>query len=303
MEKRERPGRRVNDEQLNIGLLELLKPRAPGWIKLDELARSAGVDGRQAEAALGALQEFGFQFERHPYTGVRYIGPAERLCPDQIEWKLPTKLVGRRIAVWNRVTSTNDLAMRASRSRTNEGLVVLAEEQTRGRGRRGRHWFAPASSSILMSVLLFPTRSRRGARLLTSLGAVATAEVIEEASAAAVEIKWPNDLYVGGRKLAGILVEQSVGTVIGIGINVNIAAADFPLHLAHEMTSLFQVTGRRADRSDLCRRLIERLDHWYSVACTDGSDPVWSRFSELQTAGRAVETDADARPVKPARIA
>ena len=92
---------------------------------------------------LEALERFGYRIERHPYLGAAYMGPAARLCPDQIEHGLATRRIGRRIAVWNRAGSTNDLAARAGLNRANDGLVVLAEEQTAGRGRRGRRWTAP----------------------------------------------------------------------------------------------------------------------------------------------------------------
>ena len=123
------------------------------------MGRPRGRPRRASVGDLDALEAFGFALERHPYRGVAYRGPADRLCPDQIEDGLETRRVGRRIAVWNRVTSTNDLAVRASASTANEGLVVLAEEQSAGRGRRGRAWTAPPGSSILMSVLLFPPRA------------------------------------------------------------------------------------------------------------------------------------------------
>ena len=115
-----------------------------------------GEDRAQVWEDLEALERFGFQIERHPYLGAAYRGPTCRLCPDQIEHGLKTRGIGRRIAVWNRVGSTNDLAARAGSTPANDGLVVLAEEQTAGRGQRGRIWTAPARSSILMSVLLFP---------------------------------------------------------------------------------------------------------------------------------------------------
>ena len=159
---------------------------------------------------------FGFGIEQHPYRGAAYRGPAERLCPDQIEHGLATRWIGRRIAVWNRVTSTNDLAARAGTSASNDGLVVLAEEQTAGRGRRGRSWTAPPRSSILMSVVLFPPphlapavpEAAFGCAWLTALGAVATAEVVAAWTGRDATIKWPNDVRVDGRKIAGILVER-----------------------------------------------------------------------------------------------
>ena len=139
-------------------------------------------------AELDALASFGFGIDRHPDRGAAYLGPATRLCPDQIEHGLSTRRIGRRIAVWERVSSTNDLAASASGSIGNDGLVILADEQTAGRGRRGRSWSSPPRSSILMSVLLFPTSrldplgadAALAPAWLTALGAVATAEVVSE---------------------------------------------------------------------------------------------------------------------------
>ena len=175
-----------------------------------------GADLDAAAIGAGALASFGFGVEQHPYRGVAYRGPAERLCPDQIEHGLATVRIGRRIAVWNRVTSTNDLAARAGVSSSNDGLVILAEEQTAGRGRRGRSWMAPAGSSILMSVLLFPPSNLAvpeaafGCAWLTALAAVATAEVVTAWTGRHARIKWPNDVRIDGRKIAGILVERLV---------------------------------------------------------------------------------------------
>ena len=160
----------------------------------------------------------GSSIERAPLSRGGLCGPAERLCPDQIEHGLATRWIGRRIAVWNRVGSTNDLAARAGRSTSNDGLVVLAEEQTAGRGRRGRSWIAPPRSSILMSVVLFPPphlapavpEAAFGCAWLTALAAVATAEVVVAWTGRDATIKWPNDVRVGGRKIAGILVERAL---------------------------------------------------------------------------------------------
>ena len=186
--------------------------RGGEYVPLDGL----GPDTDRVRADLEALAAFGFGIERHPYRGAAYAGPADRLCPDQIEHELATRRIGRRIAVWSRVASTNDLAAQAGRSASNEGLVVMAEEQTAGRGRRGRSWTAPPRSSILMSVLLFPPpdlapavpESAFGCAWLTAMGAVATAEVVSAWTGREAAIKWPNDVRVDGRKIAGILVER-----------------------------------------------------------------------------------------------
>jgi BirA family transcriptional regulator, biotin operon repressor / biotin---[acetyl-CoA-carboxylase] ligase len=292
---------------LNIPLLHRLRSSGGDYLVLRELGPSL----EQVRRDLDALASFGFAIEQHPYQGVAYRGPATRLCPDQIEHELATRWVGRRLAIWSRVTSTNDLASRAGTSAANDGLVVLAEEQLAGRGRVGRSWVSPARTSILMSVLLFPPSdlvgtvpdSAFGCPWLTALGAVATAEVAATWTGRKVTIKWPNDVRIGGRKIAGILVERVLaprpfapsarpatmsqsgrGVVIGIGLNVNVLQDDFPDDLRSKATSLqIERGGDFVDRSELCRDLIRRLDHWYEMSRTTGPhvlNPSWRALSE-----------------------
>src|ERR1017187_8566328 len=131
------------EASLNMTLLDRLRAVPGDYVPLEKL----GLGLEQVHADLSSLVSFGFGIEQHPYRGAAYVGPAERLCPDQIEHGLETRWIGRRVAVWSRVTSTNDLAARAGASASNDGLVILAEEQTSGRGRRGRSWSAPPRSS------------------------------------------------------------------------------------------------------------------------------------------------------------
>jgi len=290
---------------LNMELLDRLRVAGGQFVPLLEL----GEDRARVWDELEALQRFGFQVERHPYLGAAYRGPTCRLCPDQIEHGLKTRGIGRRIAVWNRVGSTNDLAARAGSTPANDGLVVLAEEQTAGRGQRGRIWTAPARSSILMSVLLFPPsrlpfsafEDTGGSAWLTALAAVATAELVSDFTGCDARIKWPNDVRVEGRKIAGILVERALapgpfgysdgdgaprprGVVIGIGLNVNLDIDTVSAELGTRITSLAALRGgSELDRSELARSLIERLDQWYWDVLTSGpaalSGP-WSARSE-----------------------
>jgi BirA family biotin operon repressor/biotin-[acetyl-CoA-carboxylase] ligase len=292
---------------LNISLLERLRAAGGDFVPLDGL----GPDLERVRSDLDALGSFGFGIEQHPYRGAAYSGPAERLCPDQIEHRLATRRIGRRIAVWNRVPSTNDLAARAGTSASNDGLVVLAEEQTAGRGRRGRSWTAPPRSSILMSALIFPPQQLARElpeptcrfACLTVLAAIATAEVVGAWTGRNATIKWPNDVRVAGRKIAGILVERApapgrrlppspgalqaqpcAGVVVGIGLNANMTPASFPPGLAAGATSLqIERDGAAIDRSELARDLIGRLDHWYELIRSHGAhalDASWCARSE-----------------------
>ncbi len=278
---------------LDIPLLERL--RAAGGSYLDPTTL-----GPNADAALDALAAFGFVFDRDPHRGVAYRGPAPRLCPDQIEWELHTRRVGRRVAVWRRVASTNDVAARAAQSTANDGLVVLAEEQTAGRGRRGRSWVAPPSSALLMSVLIFPPPTLDDPAWLTAWGAVAAAEVVEAWTGRPALIKWPNDVRVGGQKIAGVLVERGAGAVVGIGLNASADDDDFPPELRDAATSLARLRPdlRPLDRSELARSLIRRLDALLSEGLDRGPSaltPSWRDRLELLGGPVRVETAAGQR--------
>jgi len=282
---------------LDVALLKRLRAAA-GFVRLDDLPG----DPRAVAAAVDALGAFGFELERRDGE-VAYRGPSSRLCPDQIGHELGTRRIGRRVAVWNRVESTNDHAARVAATTANDGLVILAEEQTAGRGRRGRSFVAPAGSSLLMSVLLFPPDglaptvgdSGAGTAWLTLVGAVAAAELASDHTGQQALIKWPNDVRVDGRKLCGVLVERVLrpsgpaAAVIGIGLNVHVSADEFPPDLRDSATSLSLLSGRSFDRSELARELIQRLDRWYDAGLREGPAvlaPAWR--SRCEHLGRLV---------------
>lgn len=280
---------------MNIPLLHHLRWAGGGYVAAAEL----GDDAEACRRDLDELQAFGFVLERHPIYGVAYRGPAARLCPDQIEWELGTRLIGRRVAVWDRPTSTNDLAARAAGTSANEGLVVLAESQSSGRGSRGRTWTAPRGSSILMSILLFPTRPLANPAWLTALGAVAVAEVAEAWTGRPARIKWPNDVRIGGRKVAGVLVERGAGAVVGVGLNANTTADEFPEDLHDSATSIRIERGSAGpvDRSELARDLIRTFDRWYASGIEFGTSPVaiaW--LHRFEHAGRRVRVETTKGP-------
>jgi BirA family transcriptional regulator, biotin operon repressor / biotin---[acetyl-CoA-carboxylase] ligase len=142
-----------------------------------------------------------------------------------------------------------------------EGTVVVAGEQTAGRGRLGRRWLAPPGTSLLCSVQLLPRIDPQRLPELTGVAAHATAEAIEAVTGLAPEIKEPNDLLIGGRKVAGVLAEaREERVVLGIGINVNLPTSELPTDVA---TSLLVETGRELDRAELLTELLDRLEQRY----------------------------------------
>ena len=147
-----------------------------------------------------------------------------------------------------------------------EGAVVVADEQTAGRGRLGRRWLAPAGTSLLCSIQLRPEITPERLPELTVVASHALAEAIEQLTGLRPELKFPNDLLLGGRKVAGILAEAREGRVVaGIGVNVNIGEAELPAEVETAATSLLVETGREIDRADLLVELLVRLETRYDA--------------------------------------
>jgi BirA family biotin operon repressor/biotin-[acetyl-CoA-carboxylase] ligase len=151
-----------------------------------------------------------------------------------------------------------------------EGAIATTDHQTAGRGRLGRRWLEPAGSSLLLSVLLRPPAARRPQEL-SLVAAVATAQAVEDATALAAQIKWPNDVLLAGAKVAGILAELRAGAVVlGLGVNVNQTEAQLPLETKVPAGSLRTATGREHDRERLLGHLLPRLDAAYGRWRDDG---------------------------------
>jgi BirA family biotin operon repressor/biotin-[acetyl-CoA-carboxylase] ligase len=208
----------------------------------------------------------------------------DALDPDKIRSRLRTKRIGKKVIVYSSTSSTNDIAAEYARSKDNDGLVVLAEEQTRGKGRGGNKWVSGKGDSILCSILL--AECRLSAELLPLITAVAVAEAIGKCVKAEAKIKWPNDIVLKNKKMAGILVESKragghVAYIVGIGINCHQRKDDFPPELRNTATSIDIEAGTVADRISLVKRLLTAVDHWLDVAEQNKEDTIerWRRLS------------------------
>lgn len=205
----------------------------------------------------------------------------QRLDPDLIRAVVPTgSVIGREVLVFEETDSTNDLAAQAGENGLAEGLVIFAESQRAGRGTSGRRWLSPPYRNLLFSVLLRPPGSVPVARWgeLTFCAALAVAETAGAATGVEARIKWPNDVQLGGRKVAGILLEAHHRTppgfvVVGIGLNVLQRAEDFDPALRETAGSLWMATDARTatslSREEIAGALLERLSKHY-VAWADG---------------------------------
>jgi BirA family biotin operon repressor/biotin-[acetyl-CoA-carboxylase] ligase len=187
----------------------------------------------------------------------------------QDEWCLPTKHVGRRVLHFASLASTNTFALSHAGDPGNDGLAILADEQTAGRGQHGRNWSCPGGSGVLLSLLLFPPPALRRPAILTAWAAVSVCELILEQTGLQAKIKWPNDVLIQGRKVCGILIEQAGGTVVGIGLNVNQPAEHFAAAGLTQAASLAVFKDQQRDCRQVARRLIEHLDNEYDRLCCD----------------------------------
>ncbi len=213
----------------------------------------------------------------------------DRLDPDLIRANLRTRRIAKKVLVYDRTSSTSDVAAEYARNPDNAGLVVFAEEQTAGRGRTGAKWYGDRGDSLLFSVVL--TGYTIGGELLSLACAVAVAEAIGQVGSHQARIKWPNDIILDGRKVAGILLESKVprivgraashgnpgraGTlalpasgihIIGIGINCHQTQGSFPADLQATATSLDLASGARCRRITVAKRVLTSLDHWLRLA-------------------------------------
>jgi BirA family transcriptional regulator, biotin operon repressor / biotin---[acetyl-CoA-carboxylase] ligase len=194
----------------------------------------------------------------------------ETFTAHNLETHLPTRRVGRTVLLYDEVDSTNDLLKPITRDRTYDGLVVFARHQRRGRGREGRSWIARSGTSVLCSSLIFlPGRLAELAGPVALASAVAMGQAIAAAFHLPVKIKWPNDVYLESRKLAGLLIEsvqvdaRTAAFIIGIGINVTQRPEDFPPELRAVAGSVAQGLDRpveEQERLGLARELMVRLD-------------------------------------------
>jgi BirA family transcriptional regulator, biotin operon repressor / biotin---[acetyl-CoA-carboxylase] ligase len=188
---------------------------------------------------------------------------------------LSTRHIGRTILVYDSVTSTNDIALSQPL-----GTVVMAHEQTAGRGQFGRTWQAPPGTAIQLSATIDPPVELRRPVMLTAWAAVAVAETVLQVTDVHPQIKWPNDVLLQDRKVGGILIEQKSITVVGIGLNVNQSGAQFVAAGLVDAGSLANICGGQFDRDTVAQRLILNLDAQYDCLL-GGRSSLEGRWVEL----------------------
>ena len=241
-----------------------------GSVSGAELAQRLGTSRAAISARVEELRRVGYDIEASPHQGYRLLSAPDALYADDLGWRLePNRTIGRDIRIFEQTTSTNDIVEKLAQGGAGEGAVVFAEFQTAGRGRLGRYWVSPARKGLWFSVLLRPNISPLAATRLTVASATALRQAIELETGLKPEIKWPNDILISGKKVAGILTELSAEldrikyAVVGIGVDVNLSEDDLPRELRSQATSLQIELGRPLVRVELAAAVLREFERVY----------------------------------------
>jgi len=268
-------------------LVHLLVKNATVLVPGPKIASEIGVSRSTVWMWIEKLRALGVAIKGHPHRGYQLQTLPDILVPSLVRSELLHGEIGHKIIHYFRAESTNTAALELSPQEGPHGTVVIAEEQTAGRGRMGRAWYSERSSGIYASVLLRPPLSPAAAPILTLLAGVAAYEGVRSVTGLPVDIRWPNDLLVNGKKVCGILTEMQAEldrlhkVVLGIGINVN--HREMPEELRPIATSLAVEGGQRYSRLQILVALLRELERYYHLLLKDGNAAILRRWAAAST--------------------
>jgi BirA family biotin operon repressor/biotin-[acetyl-CoA-carboxylase] ligase len=281
----------------------ILKALSEGrWVSGEELGRTLGISRPAVWKYISRLKEEGYLVETLPGRGYRLTALPDLLYPELILSRLNTRRFGRTIHHFYKIDSTNTQARWLAAQGAEEGTLLVAEYQEKGRGRMDRPWQSPPGKNLLFSLILRPAWPPTEAFYGTVLSSVSLCRVIRETTGVEAGIKWPNDIYVGDKKLAGILTEMAADPdrieymIVGVGVNCQWAPPQPPPG-GQEATSLLKETGREVSRLTLLVRFLEEAERLYAQVEGQGVGILrseWDRFS-LINGRRVVLISGEAR--------
>ncbi|WP_374193895.1 biotin--[acetyl-CoA-carboxylase] ligase [Alkalihalobacillus sp. BA299] len=269
-------------------LLEMLSEDETGFVSGEKISNHLGCSRTAIWKHIEELRKSGYEVEAVPRKGYRIKNRPNTISPHEIKVYLNTDQIGQEITYYESLPSTQEIAHRLAQEGVEEGHVVLADEQTSGKGRLGRVWHSPIGTSISMSIILRPKVSPQKAPQLTLLAAVAVVRGIEKTTGLQCSIKWPNDILLNGKKIVGILTEMQSepdyvhSVIIGIGINVNHKQEQFSSELREIATSLAIAKGEEVSRAKLISHVffeLEALYHQYLLEGFNVIKPLWESYA------------------------
>jgi BirA family biotin operon repressor/biotin-[acetyl-CoA-carboxylase] ligase len=271
-------------------LLHIIKNR-PGYISGEEISHQLGISRAAIWRHIQELRNLGYDITAVPHLGYRLVSSPDRLFPWEIKWHLKNRFIAKTIYYYENLSSTMDRAMDLALNGTPEGTLVVAERQTKGRGRMGRLWLSPKYKGIYLSLIIKPKILPQQAPILTLISAVAICEGLKQQLGVEAEIKWPNDILLNNKKIGGILTELSAemdivhAIIVGVGINVNNEKKTLP----YSASSLREIIGQETDRLSLLKTILSCFEQRYLEFQKQGVKQIldkWRHFSV--TLGRRV---------------
>lgn len=291
---------------LDARILSSLRAAKDGSVAGTDLANSLGVSRAAVWARIEEMRQLGYEIEASPHHGYRLISVPDVLHADDLISRLPEhRIVGRDIRVFQETTSTNDVVEKFARDGVSEGVVVFAESQSKGRGRMGRRWMSPPGKGLWFSLLLRPKLRPTAVTQITVIAATALVRAIQKETGLIPDIKWPNDIWINGRKVAGVLTEMSaeLDTVkhvtLGIGLDVNLEEKDMPPELRQIASSLCIETGHKLDRAEMAATLLRELEFDYERISRGNFEAVADEWEQrCITVGRQVSINLGLKVLK-----
>ncbi|WP_110927637.1 biotin--[acetyl-CoA-carboxylase] ligase [Bacillus massiliglaciei] len=269
-------------------LMEAFSNAEGSFISGQEIADHIGCSRTAVWKHIEELRNEGYTLEAVRKKGYRIVSAPEKITSNEIQLGLKSKVLGQHIHYEETVDSTQKIAHQLATDGAPEGTIVLAEEQTGGKGRLMRPWHSPKYSGIWMSTILRPQIAIHQAPQLTLLAAVAVVKAVKEVSGLQPHIKWPNDLLLNKKKITGILTEMQAesdqihSVIIGIGINVNQQTEDFPEDLRDKASSIFIEGQNRISRANLVQAVLYHLEELYFLYLKEGFAPIkeqWEAYA------------------------
>ncbi|KXG73982.1 biotin--[acetyl-CoA-carboxylase] ligase [Thermotalea metallivorans] len=250
-------------------VLETLKHNKGRFISGEELSNRLGVTRTAVWKHIHQLKEEGYRIESVSKKGYKLLEEPDILNENALQLDLDTKIIGKRIIHLNTIDSTNTMAKKIAAEDGEEGTIVIAEEQTEGRGRLGRKWVSPKGTGIWMSLILKPSIEPTEAAKITQIAAAAVALAIRKVTGCEAGIKWPNDIILERKKVCGILTEMSAElncvnyVIVGIGINVNGDMEAFPEDIKKTATSVKASAGKTVSRKAIVLYILREFERLY----------------------------------------
>jgi BirA family transcriptional regulator, biotin operon repressor / biotin---[acetyl-CoA-carboxylase] ligase len=281
---------------LDEKILQLLRDHPSLFLSGEEISRRLSISRTAVWKRVGNLRRLGYEIEASTHTGYRLVRSPDLLTPSEVSPLLSTKWLGRVIHHFYTIDSTNSKAYQLALEGAEEGEVVIAESQEKGRGRLGRQWFSPPFLNLYLSVILRPRIPPHQASLITFMAAVATADAIQKFSGLRPLVKWPNDILIKDRKVAGLLNELHSETdrihfvILGMGVNLNMNEKMFPREFRKGATSLKKEMGQTISRKVFLQSLLQELEGWYALFLKEGGNTIleaWRNRAKIE--GRPVK--------------